>query len=252
MTAALAKFQSAFAQALLHGNGSLADQPAFAVYRNTVLSGWVEALQANYPAILRLVGDEWFRGAALAYAQQHPAADARLALYGSDFADFLATCEAARELPYLAGVAQLDRAWTEAHVAADAVTDAGFLSSTPHHALGAVCVAAHPAARWAWFDALPVFTIWRQQREDEPSAAEIEWRSEGALLTRPGDTVQWRRASPAECAFLEACAGSQGALLADAAAAALTAEPQADLAALFAGLLQAGALIFPEPTGVDP
>lgn len=252
MTTALASFQSAFAQALLRHDGTFGDQPAFAVYRNTVMSGWVDALQANHPAVARLVGAEWFRGAAMAYALEHPAHDARLMVYGDEFPEFLAACEAARDLPYLAGVARLDRAWTEAHVAADADTDAAFLVSVPQHELGAVRIAAHPAARWAWFDALPVFTIWSRQHADEPAAGEIEWRGEGALLTRPADTVQWRSATASECAFLDGCADSGGTTLADAAAAALRVDPQADLAALFAGLLQAGALIFPEPTGGYP
>ena len=246
MTTVLASFQSAFAQSLLQGDAALAAQPAFAVYRNTVMSGWVDALQANYPAVARLVGAEWFRGAALAYALRHPVPDARLVLYGSEFADFLGACEAAPELPYLAGVARLDRAWTEAHIASDVDIDASFLASVPPHELGGVRVAAHPAARWAWFDALPVFTIWSRNRADEPVTADIEWRGEGALLTRPTDSVQWRRATAADCAFLEACAAPDGTLLADTAAAALAADPQADLAALFAGLLQAGALTFPE------
>jgi hypothetical protein len=249
MTTALASFQSTFAQALLRRSDAFSEQPAFAVYRNTALSGWVEALQANYPAVARLVGTEWFRATAIEYALRHPAPDARLVLYGSEFAAFLATCEAARDLPYLAGVARLDRAWTEAHVAADADVDASFLASLPQQELGAVLVTVHPAARWAWFDDLPVFTIWSRQRGDGPPTGEIEWRSEGALLTRCGDTVQWRAATAAACAFLDACAGPEGALLAETAAAALAAEPQADLAALFAGLLQAGALTFPHRTG---
>lgn len=249
MNATLAGFQGAFADAVLGHGDAFATQPAFAVYRNTVMSGWVDALQANYPAVARLVGAEWLRGAALAYALQHPARDARLVLYGSEFPAFLAACEAARDLPYLAGVASLDRAWTEAHVAADAVSDASFLASLPQEEFAALRVTVHPAARWAWFDELPVFTIWRRQRVDEPAASELDWHGEGALLTRPGETVQWRSATPAECAFLDACAAPAGALLADAAAATLAAKPQADLATLFAGLLQAGALTFPDRTG---
>jgi hypothetical protein len=250
MNATLADFQGAFADAVLGHGDAFATQPAFAVYRNTVMSGWVEALQANYPGVARLVGTEWFRAAAVEYALRHPAPDARLVLYGSEFPAFLAACEAARELPYLAGVATLDRAWTEAHVAADADVDASFLASLPQQEIAAVRVAVHPAARWAWFGAVPVFTIWSRQRVDDPPTGEIEWHGEGALLTRPGDTVQWRGATPADCAFLDACAGSAGAPLADAAAAALAAQPQADLAALFAGLLRAGALTFPHRTGV--
>jgi hypothetical protein len=249
MNTALASFQSAFAAALLRRDAAFAAQPAFAVYRNTVMTGWIDALHANYPAVARLVGAEWFRAAAVEYAVRHPAPDARLVLYGREFPAFLAACEAARDLPYLAGVARLDRAWTESHVAAEAETDASFLAVLAEHELGAVRVAPHPAARWSWFEQLPVLTIWRRNRVDDAGGGEIDWRGEGALLTRPGDGVQWRSATPADCAFLDACAAPGGTPLADAAAAALAAQPQADLAALLAGLLHAGALTFPDHTG---
>ena len=36
---------------------ALARQPAFAVYRNTVVRGLVDAIVANHPAVARLVGD---------------------------------------------------------------------------------------------------------------------------------------------------------------------------------------------------
>ena len=59
---ALTRFQDGFAQALLAPDpaeiaglsaaiAALARQPGFAVYRNTVMKGCVDALQANYPAI---------------------------------------------------------------------------------------------------------------------------------------------------------------------------------------------------------
>ena len=37
---------------------SLYGQPAFAVYRNTVMKACIDALQANYPAVTRLVSEE--------------------------------------------------------------------------------------------------------------------------------------------------------------------------------------------------
>ena len=55
--------------------------PAFAVYRNTVLKGCVDALQANYPAVARLVGEGWFHSTATLYARAHPPVDGRLVLY---------------------------------------------------------------------------------------------------------------------------------------------------------------------------
>ena len=46
-----------------------AAQPGFAVYRNTVLKGCAEALVSLYPAVHRLVGDDWMRAVALGAAR---------------------------------------------------------------------------------------------------------------------------------------------------------------------------------------
>lgn len=249
MTAGLAGFQSAFAAALFMPAApqgplaALAAQPAFAVYRNTVMKACVDALEANFPSVARLVGSDWFRAAAALYVAAQPPDDARMLHYGGAFADFLQAFEPARELPYLADVARLDRCWTEAHAAADAETDAGFIGTLSPGALAATRVAPHPAARWRWFDSQPIFTIWSRNRGESADDGEIAWQGEGALLTRPQGAVIWREASQADCAFLDACAG--GAALADAAAAALQVQPDADLGRLLADLLRAGALILP-------
>ena len=85
----LAAFQDAFAKSLFAPEhaahplvSSIAQQPAFAVYRNTVLKGCVDALEANFPAVLRLVGADWFRSATLDFVRLHPPVDARLLAYG--------------------------------------------------------------------------------------------------------------------------------------------------------------------------
>lgn len=243
---ALAGFQNRFADALLQDDaaaGALAAQPGFAVYRNTVMKGWVDALLANYPAVCRLVGAPFLRAAAAEYARAHPVADARLWCYGAGFADFLAVYEAAATLPYLPGVARLDRCWTEAHGAADApALDVAELAGLDPQALAALTLVPHPAARWAWFDAQPVYTIWRRNREaadNDDSDDTPAWHGEGALLLRPADVVRWQSLDAAGCAFLDACA--DGMPLGTAAGAALAADAQADIAALLATLLAAGA-----------
>lgn len=241
-------FHRAFAKALFatphEAQGSLAKltaQPGFAVYRNTVMKGCVDALEANFPAVVRLVGRDWFRAAAAIHATAEPPRDTRLLFYGEAFAAFLETFEPARELPYLPGVARLDRAWIEAHAAPDAPVDLAWFAGLAPAALATAAVAPHPAARWHWFADQPVFTIWQRNRVGSEDAGEIAWRGEGALLTRPVGDVAWRTASQAECAFLDACAA--GAALGQAAAAALRMDPGADLAHLLAGLLRAGALV---------
>lgn len=226
---------------LVAAMAALVAQPGFAVYRNTVLKGCIDALQANYPTVNSLVGHDWFRAAAQVFVQAHPPTDGLLMAYGLGFADFLAHFGPAATLPYLSAVAQLDRAWTECHLAADAPTlDAQWLARQAPEALAAVHLQPHPAARWHWCSAHPAYTLWQRHRNGEPLDAELPWLGDGGLLTRPDGAVQWHRISPAGCALLDACA--QGLALQAAAQAALSAEPDADLAALMALLLQAGAL----------
>lgn len=245
---ALARFQDAFARALLAPENagcppevaSLATQPAFAVYRNTVMKGCIDALQANYPAVARLVGEEWFRAAAAFHVREALPADPTLLRYGAAFADFLARFEPAAELPYLSGVARLDRFWTEAHQAptTEALVPNAVASLAPE-ALAGVVLHPHPAARWAWFGDGPIYTIWSRNRSDAPSDAELDWRPEGALLVRPHDVVEWFALDTAGCALLDACAA--GCTLAEAAQAALDAQGDCDLAQLMSTLLVAGA-----------
>jgi hypothetical protein len=240
----LAAFQAGFAKALLDPDAAhaLASQPAFAVYRNTVMKGCIDALEANHPSVARLVGREWFRAAAAVHVTAQLPRDARMLDYGDGFADFLAGFEPARELPYLPGVAHLDRLWTQAHAAADAeAIDGAWLAALPPEALGDLRLAPHPAARWHWFADVPICTIWQRNRSASDDHDDIEWRGEGALLTRAHDAVAWRPAGAADCAFLDACAA--GRTLGEAANAAVAAQPDADLADLLAGLLRAGVLI---------
>lgn len=283
----LADFQDTFAAALLDadaaatGGGALASlrsQPGFAVYRNTALKGCIDALQANYPAIARLVGEEWFRAAAAIYARAHPPRLPMLAEYGESFADFLSGFEPAQEYPYLPDVARLDRWWTEAHAAPDAPRlESGALLRLAPDELAATQWAPHPTARWHWFADMPIYTIWRRNRQGGDDAGEvtnaatngctsdsangeaggmpsedneIDWSAEGALLTRDaGGAVVWTALGAGGCAFLDACAAR--APMVAAADAAVASEADIDLAQLMATLLAAGALTTLQP-GHDP
>jgi hypothetical protein len=208
------------------------------VYRNTVMKGCIDALQANYPAVARLAGEEWFRAAAAVYARAHLPRAPMLLEYGEGFPAFLAAFDPAAELPYLPAVARLDRFWTEAHVARDApVLDAQALAGFDPERLGGLRLRPHAAARWAWFD-VPACTIWSRQRASE-DVGEVTWQGEGALVARPDDAVRWIALERADCAFLDACA--EGRTLAEAAEAAVAASPGANLAALMARQLAAGA-----------
>ena len=234
----LARFQDEFVSSLFS-----IENPAYLVYRNTVLKSCIDALQANYPVVARLVGEEWFRATAAVYARQSPPEVPMLLEYGAGFADFLAGFGPAAELPYLPAVARLDRYWSESHVAADQPPlRAHDLAGLAPDVLGEIILKPHAAARWAWFS-VPAFSIWSRNRQQSPDAGdqpEIEWRGEGALVARPGDAVEWLELDEAACAFMDACAA--GAPLAEAAGAV----PAGDIAGLLARLLAAGAFTIGE------
>lgn len=246
-TTSLARFQDSFAKALLvevHDAGSgiaaLVRQPGFSVYRNTVMKGCIDALQANYPSVARLVGEEWFRAAAALFVRSHLPGDARMLFYGEQFADFLERFEPAAVLPYLPDVARLDRLWTEAHAADDQLPlDPAAISGFMPEQLACIVLYPHPAARWAWFADQPIYTIWSSNREARGGDSEIEWRGEGALLVRRDGVVSWNALDAAGCAFLDAC--KAGRPLGDAAANALGVNHDTDLASLLSTLLNAGA-----------
>ena len=188
----LAAFQDQFSEALHHsgdltGNGDAKTlRIGLSVHRNTVYKALIDALRANYPTVERLAGDEWFKASAYAFlAENHPE-EASLSAFGVTYPDFLATLPAAAELPYLPGVARLDRFWTEAHIAADAdVLSPAALAGIPSNSLFDLKFRLHPSARLRWF-AQPSPSIWRLNRPPSPVPAPDRTRCRLGRRRRPG------------------------------------------------------------------
>lgn len=89
------------------------------IYRNTIFSGLTRALRLAYPAVERLVGTEFFDGAADIFIRTHLPRAAYLDQYGDTFPAFLQSFAPATSLPYLADVARLEWAVNGALHAAD-------------------------------------------------------------------------------------------------------------------------------------
>jgi hypothetical protein len=242
----LARFQDDFARALLGDpapagwGDSGAIEDGLAVYRNTVIKGVLDALEASFPTVVRLVGEEWFRASAQASWLESPPLTPVLADYGEGYPAFLARFVPAQDIPYLAGVARIDRMWTEAHFAADAaVLSPATVAALDAKDLQATQLRLHPSVRIAWFDE-PAPSIWRLNRPPAPAPEpiEIEWRGEGALLTRPLGAVEMLILDRSGFAFLGCCAA--GAKLGECAVAALAADPKAPLKSYIAAFFAAG------------
>jgi len=229
------------------------NQPGFAVYRNTCLKGCVDALAAQFPSVLRLVGDDWFRAAATEHVRAKPPHDGRLLHYGAGFPAFLQTFAPAEELRYLAGVAHLDWLWSEAHTAANAAPlPPDSLASLNADTLHTTTLQVHPATRWHAHAEVPLFSLWRAARKQHDDPNPAAWVGEGALITRPHDQVLWAPLSAGGCALIAACAAGHD--IADAVQSALTQEPALDLGAALGLLLRQGAFsaIVPTHTPEEP
>ena len=114
-----AAFEASFARALLDAAAPVpdavtaADAPTatrrFAVYRNNVVAGLANTLRSRFPATEKIVGEEFFAAMARAFVTEKPPRTPLLAAYGDEFPAFVAAFAPARELPYLADVAQSSR-----------------------------------------------------------------------------------------------------------------------------------------------
>lgn len=220
---------------------------ALAIYRNTTVKARIDALQANYPTIAELTGDEWFRAVAAVFVAEQPGDDPVMAGFGEGFSDWLVRFEPAREHPYLPPVARLDRAWTEAHLARDAEPLRADDVARLGLALAGRTLALHPSARVFWFD-WTAPSLWLAHRYPDGEAG-LEWclGGEGLLIVRPGMDVSALRLSAAAHAFLKAV--RQGRPVVAAAAAAQGASPGVNVSTILADLLAAGtfAALNPEP-----
>ena len=191
---------------------------ALAVYRNTATKGWIDALEANYPTVVDMVGRDWFRAVAREYVEDEPAMSPVMAAYGEGCPAWLARFEPARPMAYLAPAARLDRAWTEAHLAQDAPAMNAHQAASLGLALTGTTARLLPSARLFWFDwSAP--SLWLAHR-DPHAGAELSWRPtpEGLLIHRPEDHVLMHRLSRAQWAFLDA--GRRSASFAASAMAA--------------------------------
>lgn len=202
--------QAGFAKALLdpllpippdlRSLGMPAGEERFAVYRNNVMIGLIEGLRDAYPVVCRLVGDEFFRAMAGVFARARPPRSPVMLEYGDGFAEFIAGFPPAASLPYLAGVARLERAWVEAYHAAEAEPLTGL------RPVKAAKLRLHPAARLVR-SPFAVLTIWEaNQPGAEPQPLELADEGENVLVARPAAEVQASRIPEDAADVIEAVA----------------------------------------------
>src|SRR6202035_1402731 len=159
------------------------------VYRNNVTVSLIDALADVYPAIQRITGVEFLRAIARFHVRATPPAPPLLFEYGRDFPAFIESYEYARDMPWLADTARIERAWLDAYYAADPPAPAAeALGGVEPTSLGGVCFKPHPATRIVR-SPYPAVAIFAMNRTDGPVSPLCSSEPEDALVTRPEQDV---------------------------------------------------------------
>jgi hypothetical protein len=214
----------------------------FAVYRNNVVAGLTETLKDAFPAVRRIVGADFFQAMARAYVVTEPPQTPILLDYGAGFPDFIRQFEPAATLPYLADVAHIERAWTEAYHSpeAAALDPAAFMALEPYQ-LPEIRLLLHPSVRVVRSQ-FPALTIWQMNVGDGvPAPVDLAAGGEDVLVVRPMADVEVRSIPKGSVEFVQALTGGMSVLV--AMEAAMTADCRFDLSANLSGLMQAGAFV---------
>jgi len=83
------------------------------------LSKWLDALQADYPVLHQLIGDDYFTVMGCRYFQRHPAVEDATVHFGKHLSGFLKTEKPYANVPSLAELADFESAMRQAVSAVD-------------------------------------------------------------------------------------------------------------------------------------
>ncbi len=213
----------------------------FAIYRNNVVFGLVEALGARFPVCRLLLGAECFDATAALFARQRPPRSPVLHDYGEGFADFLAAFPPLADFDYLGDMARFEAALGRAYHAADATPLAPtVLASLAPEELDRSTLTLHPSLEIVT-SRRPVLSIWRAHQGDGPPEIATLEGGEDALILRPDLNVETHLLPSGGSVFLAAIL--EGQTLGEAVAHALRSAADLDLAAMLSLLLISRAVV---------
>lgn len=219
-------------------NGGGADK-RYNVYRNNVTVSLINALADIFPGVQKITGEQYFRAMAREFVRANPPSSPLLFLYGQDFAEFIASFEPAKTMPYLADMARAERGWLTAYHAADiAPLDAAKLGAVDPTRLAEIVFKLHPAT-FLLQSAFPVHDIFLMNRGFKEVAPLDMTIGQSLMLTRPQLDIRIVELDPADHAFLSAI--QEGQSLGNAAAIGTQTNEAFDLNNALSMLLGTGA-----------
>lgn len=239
-----AEFRAALldgARAVPEGLNDANGHPAgrrFDVYRNNVAVSLTEALESGFPVIAKLLGEENFKAVSGVYLRQSPPENPLMMHYGRSFPAFLAGFEPLSHLRYLGDVAELELALRRSYHAADSNPLAGdVLARIPENQLENLQLGLAPSVQVVsspW----PIHDIWTfNMVEDAPKPRPV---AQDVLVVRAEFDPEPLLMPDGGAVFVTALLG--GETLGAAASQAVESQPDFDLSAALALLLNSQAI----------
>jgi hypothetical protein len=235
----LRELQSVVMRALLDGEPDqsaaliaargIAPKHRLGVYANNARSNFIESLISSYPAIRRLVGEDYFRQCARGFHTRHPSLAGDLQPAGARFAQYLSELHGGDEFRYLSEVARLEWLIQETLLAAEhQPLDLAKLEQVLPDDYDDLRFCLHPSTR-LFASEYPCVAIWEANvgSDAEPEMIDLDAGSDRVLLARTDGQLKCHRLSHGEQGFLQSVqAGARFAAAVESGAA----RSRADLA----------------------
>jgi hypothetical protein len=211
----LHELQSGVMRALLDGETEraapliaargIAPAHALSVYANNARTNFIESLRLSFPAIRRLVGDDYFLATARGFHACHPSRSGDLQPAGARFAQYLSERHGDDEFRYLSEVARLEWLVQETLLAADhGPLDLAKLGKVAAGDYDDLRFYLHPSAR-LFASQFPCVRIWEVNvgSDAEPQLIDLGAGPDRALLIRNGGQLKCHRLNHGELGFLQ-------------------------------------------------
>ena len=180
----------------------------FDIYRNNRVVSLIDALRSTYPAVHKLVGDEFFKASARAFIDAKPPVQPVMAEYGKEFGSFISSMPNTDKLPFLRDMAELEWWWLQAFHSGNApVLQSSILAEIPPESIMDVQLQCHPSlhcVKSEW----PIGSIWmactRESSVDDRTGQDVDMQmGEAVIITRPEIDVQVNKVAGVGVEFLK-------------------------------------------------
>ena len=237
----LRELQSGVMRALLDGEPDgavpliaargMAPKHRLDVYAGNARTNFIESLMSSYPAVRRLVGEDYFRQCARGFHTRHPSLSGDLQPAGTRFAQYLSELHGDDEFRYLSEVARLEWLVQESLLAADhGPLDLAKLQRVKPRDYDDLRFCLHPSAR-LFASKYPCVGIWEANvgSDAEPEPIDLGDGPDRALLVRNRGQLNCHRLSFGEQRFLQSVqAGERFAAAVECGAARIEAAVAGD------------------------